>query len=182
MTEIDRIQNNINGEIPDGKYDVLQIKSIDNPEQELETFKQSVTIILQNIDLNEEDSEWESLLPEQLVSFTNQLAEYDYYKDELISHITPMIYKMKKVKKWEWYSSKLTENGFDVIMKGIFRGIFIPLIHHQGIPHSSIVIIRGGEEYPIIRSGIDVLKYRKWNPETLVLSKGKYSGKYGLRK
>ncbi|WP_299212945.1 hypothetical protein [uncultured Dokdonia sp.] len=181
MTEIERIQQNINGEIPEEDYDILKIIDIPNPEKELETFKQTIATIIQNINLHEEDSKWENLLPEPLIRFTNQLVEYDYYKDELISHITSMVYDVKKVREWEWYSSKLHSSGFDVIMKGVFRGIFTSIIHHQGIRHESIIIRRKDKEYPIIRSGIDVLRYRNWNPETLVLSKGEYAGKYGLR-
>ena len=168
MTELDRIKQNNNLEIPDGEFDILRIKNISNPKAELDIFKEIITTFLENQDLDEEDSEWESLLPKSIVAFTDQLTEEDYHKDDLISHIPAMLDGLKRLRKWEWYSSKLTEDGFEVIMKGIFRGIFLPILHHQGIPHRSLFIERDGKEYPT-KAVIDVLTYKTWNPETLEL-------------
>jgi len=79
-----------------------------------------------------------------------------------------MIDKVKDVRKWKWYSSKLNEGGFEVFFIGYFRGIFLPIIHHQGIPHTSMFIEVEEVEYPT-RALTDVLTYRKWNPETYEL-------------
>lgn len=168
MTEKEQILNNNNGEIPKGVYDIVRIKNIPNPEQELSTFKQTVIAFLDNKHLKPKDKKWEELLPKPLVQFTNQLKEEDFHKDDLISSIGTNIVTLQEVKDWEWYSSKLTKNGFEVYMKGMFRGIFLPMIHQQGIPHTSLFIEREGKEYPT-RALTDVLTYRKWDPNTLKL-------------
>lgn len=169
MTEKERVSNNNNGELPQGDYDIVKVKGIPNPEDELNTFKQTVITFLDNKTLDAEDPKWEELLPEKLVKFTNQLEEENYH-DQVLSNIPNIIDGLQDIRKWEWYSSKLLPDGFEVVMKGIFRAIFQPIIHHQGIPQKSISTIREGKEYPIIRSGIDVLLYRNWNPETYELS------------
>ncbi|CAD7802294.1 hypothetical protein CHRY9390_00907 [Chryseobacterium aquaeductus] len=168
MTEKEQILNNNNGEIPKGTYDIVRIKNIPNPEQELNTFKQTVIAFLENQKLKPENPKWEKLLPKPLVEFTDQLKEEDFHKDDLISSIGTIIVTLQEVKDWEWYSSKLTENGFDVYIKGEFYGIFLPIIHQQGIPHTSLYIVSDGKEYPT-RALTDVLTYRKWDPNTLKL-------------
>ncbi len=168
MKEKEQILNNNNGEIPKGEFDILRIKNIPNPEQELATLKQTVIAFLDNKDLDIEDPKWEELLPNALIEFTNQLKEEDFHKDDIITAIPNIINKLKEVKDWEWYSSKLTTNGFEVYMKGMFRYIFRPMIHQQGIPHTSIFVERDDKEYPT-RSLTDVLTYRKWDPDTLEL-------------
>jgi hypothetical protein len=170
MTEKERILNNNNGEIPDGAYDIVRIKGITNPADELATFKHTITAFLDNKNLHEEDAKWNTLLPRKIVRFTEQLEEDDYHKDDLISHIPSMIDGLKDIRDWEWYSSKLTNDGFEVIMKGIFRYIFRPLLHHQGIPHKSIYVEREGVEYPT-KSVIDVLTYKTFNAVTFELKK-----------
>lgn len=168
MTEKEQILNNNNGEIPTGEYDIIRIKNIPNPEQELNIFKQTVIAFLDNKNLDVKDPKWNELLPKALVQFTNQLKEEDFHKDDIITAIPNILNKLKKVKEWEWYSSKLTNNGFDIYMKGMFRGIFLPIIHQQGIPHSSLFIVSEEKEYAT-RALTDVLTYRKWNPDTLEL-------------
>lgn len=168
MTEKERIINNNNGEIPEGEYDIVRVKNIPNPEQELNIFKQTVITFLENKNLSAESEKWNEILPQALVRFTDQLEENDFHKDDILHNIGSIIDSLQQVKKWEWYSSKITKNGFEVYMKGMFRYIFRPMIHQQGIPHSSIFIEREGKEYPT-RSLTDVLTYKKWNPNTLKL-------------
>ena len=169
MTEQERIINNNDRELPEGNYDIIKVRGIINPEEDLNIFKQTVITFLDNVYLDAEDPKWEDLLPQKVIKFTKQLEEEDYV-DELLSNIPNMIGDMQDLRKWEWYSSKLFTDGFEVVMKGIFRGIFLPIIHHQGIPQKNIFIISENKEYPIIRSGIDVLIYRNWNSETYKLS------------
>ena len=144
----------------------------DFTDKELKTFKQTVTTFIENKDLNSRDPKWNELLPEKIIKFIDQLEEYDYHKDDMISSVPSMIYKLQTVREWEWYSSKLTNDGFEVYIIGIFRTIFLPLLHHQGIPHSNLFIESEGKEYPT-RALTDVLTYRKWDPEAMVLSPGK---------
>lgn len=171
MTEIERINQNTNGEIPSEKYDIIRVKNITNAEEELNTFKQSIVTFLNNKDLDSDDEKWKEILPEKLVKFTNQLVELDFRTDDLLIFIPSMIWDLQNVKDWEWYSSKVTDDGFEINMTGIFRVIFLPLMHQQGIPHSSMFIVREDKEYPT-RALTDVLTYRKWDPETMVLSPG----------
>ena len=170
--EIENIKNNTNGEIPNEKFTILRVKNVQFPEQELNDFKSSIKTFLENESLSDEDPTWKDLLPERVINFTEQLTEHDYLNDDLITHISNLIYKLQSVKQWKWYSSKLTATGFEVYFTGRFRSIFFPIPHHQGIPHSSLFIEREGVEYPA-KGLTDVLTYRKWNPETLVLSPGR---------
>lgn len=171
MTEIERINQNINGEVPSEKYDIIYVREINNAENKLTIFKQTVLTFIDNKDLDIHDELWNELLPEIIVKFTSQLNEIDFGIDDLLVEIPTIIYRMQKVKEWEWFSSKLNEDGFEVYMKGIFRGIFLPLLHQQGIPVENIFIERDSIEYPtrIVR---DVLSYRKWDAETMILSPG----------
>lgn len=168
MTELERIENNINGEQAPEIYTVLRVKNINNPEEELNTFKETISVIIRNKHLDWKDPKWYELFPEKVVKFTKQLKKIDYHKDDLISHIPSMVDKVKDVRKWEWYSSKLNDGGFEVFFIGNFRGIFIPIVHHQGIPHANIFTEEDGVEYPT-RALTDVLTYRKWNPDTYEL-------------
>lgn len=173
MSEKERILNNKEGELPNtATYDIISVRGVVNPEDELNTFKQTIIAFLDNKDLKEESSKWEKLLPKKLVEFTNQLEEDDYHKDDLLSHIPAMIDSLKRLREWEWYSSKLTPNGFEVVMEGMFRGIFLPVLHHQGLPHKSLFITRNGREYPT-RAITDVLSYKTFDPKTLKLKKKK---------
>lgn len=168
MTEKEKIVKNNNGEIPNGNYDIVKIKNIPNPEQELNTFKQTIIAFLENKNLDPENENWEKLLPKPLVEFTNQLKEDDFHKDDLITSIPNIIDTLQDVKEWEWYSSKIIKNGFEVFITGDFHGIFLPMIHQQGIPHASLFIESEGNEHST-RALTDVLSYRKWNPNTLEL-------------
>ncbi|MGM5630271.1 hypothetical protein O2K51_05155 [Apibacter raozihei] len=172
MTEKQRILTLNNGELPDEKYDILRIKNIPNPEDDLNAFKQSIIAFLENKNLSAESLKWEKLLPRKLVEFTNQLEDSDYHKDQLLMGIFGIVDWLQSIKKWEWYSSRITDHGFEVVTKGYFNGLFIPLVHQLGIPHSSIFIYTPGEkEYPIIRSGTDVMTYKTFDPITFELKK-----------
>lgn len=172
MTELERIENNIQGELPeDNVYEIIKIKGVQNPEDELNTFKSFIKTFLENKHLDRKDLKWNELLPQKVIKFTEQLKEEDYF-DELVSHISLMINDLKRVREWEWYSSKLTDDGFEVVVNGIFRGVFLPIIHHQGIPHKSIFFYtpeRGEFSLNKDNNGKDVLSYRTWNPETYEL-------------
>jgi hypothetical protein len=168
MTEKEQILGNNNGEIPEGEFDIIRIKNIPNPQQELNTFKQTVLIFLENSNLDAEDSKWEKILPQPLVQFTDQLKDEDFHNDDLITALPNIINDLQEIKEWEWYSSKLTKNGFEVYVKGMFRYVFRAMIHQQGIPHTSIFVERQGKEY-LTNSLKDVLTYRKWNPDSLKL-------------
>ncbi len=172
MTEIERINKNINGELPKEKYSFIIVQDVPNPKHELEIFKKTILTILENIGLHEESSKWDDLLPKQLVEFTNQLEEEDYHKDDLISHIPNMIRHFRDNRKWEWYSSTMLENdeGFEVIVTGVLDTVALPLIHHQGIPFTSIFLEENDKLYPT-RYITDVLTYKTFDTKTLKLKR-----------
>lgn len=170
MNELKRIKKNNELEIPEGIYDIVRVKNVSDPEKELDIFKKTISVFIENKDLNELDNKWKKLLPNSFVKFTDQLTDNDFGNDDIIQSIPSILNSLKDedIREWEWYSSKVTENGFEVIMNGIFRGIFLPLLHQQGIPHKSLFIERNGVEYPT-KALTDVLTYRTWNAETLEL-------------
>ncbi len=151
MTEIEKIKTNINGEIPGGKYDVLQVTDIDNPGEVLDNFKKSIIAIIQNDTLEYNDKKWEALLPEKIVQNVARFDEEDYKNDELVCSLKLMVYDVKSenLKEWTWFSSKLKDNGFDVYFQGIFRARFTSFIRFQGVLLSKIIIFRNGTSYPI---------------------------------
>jgi hypothetical protein len=170
MTEKERILNNNKGEMPGDTYSIVRVRGVENPAAELATFKETMIAFLDNSRLDDDDSRWNKLLPQKLIKFTRQLEEDDYHKDELISHIPAMLDNLKTIRKWVWYSSRVTGNGFDVIVTGRFRMIFLPLLHHQGIPHGSLFIEYDGVEYPT-RANTDVLTYKTFNPVSFEMKK-----------
>lgn len=169
MIEIERIEKNVNGELPDGNHQFIIVENIEKPEKALEIYKQSMLAILRNQHLHQEDPKWEELLPRQVVAFTNQLEEEDY-KDGLLSHIPAMVHSVVNIRNWEWYSSQLYEDGFEVIILGRDIGVIsYGLLHHQGIPQSSLAIGNATTKTKISGGGRDVLSYKTWNSETLEL-------------
>ena len=170
MTEIERIENNTNGELPEGgDYQYIIVEGINNPENELSIFKQSMKVLIENKNLHSESSKWRELLPKAVVAFINQIEEEDYRKDDLVSNIPNIVDSLTRIKNWDWYSSQLYDDGFEVVIKGKYvGGKSIILLHHQGLPHTSLFI--GGDNYKYPTKALtDVLTYKKWNPETLEL-------------
>lgn len=170
MIEVERIQDNVNGELPGGAdYQYIIVENIENPERELNIFKESMKALVENKNLSPESSKWKKLLPQAIVAFVNQLEEDDYHNDDLASNIPNIVDSLTRLKTWEWYSSQLYEDGFEVVIKGQdIGGKSITLLHHQGLPHTSLFI--GGEDYKYPTRGVrDVLSYKTWNPETLEL-------------
>ena len=170
MKELNRIDRNINGELPEeGEYQFIIVENVINPEQELEIFKQSMKTIIENKDLEPENSRWQKLLPKSVISFTNQLEEEDYHNDDLISNIPNIIDNLTRIRDWEWFSSQLYDDGFEVVIMGSdIGGKSKILLHHQGIPHTSLFI--GGDDYKYPTKAVrDVLSYKTWDPEKMEL-------------
>ena len=125
--------------------------------------------ILENKHVAWDDPKWEELFPKEVVAFTNQLEDDDY-KDELLSHISHFVDGILDVRNWQWYSSQLYDDGFEVVILGRdIGGIALRLLHHQGIPHSSLASGDDKTKFNVIWSGLDVLTYKKWNSKTLEL-------------
>ncbi|MAX71389.1 MAG: hypothetical protein CMC76_09865 [Flavobacteriaceae bacterium] len=169
MTEIERIKNNNNLELPVEKHEYIIVENIGNPEEALNTFKQSMLAILENKNVPWDSPKWDELFPKEVVAFTNQLQEEDY-KDELLSHLSHFVDDVRDVRSWEWYSSQLYEDGFEVVILDEDRkGMLWSLLHHQGIPHANLFSGDDKTKLSVIKAGLDVLTYKTWNPETLEL-------------
>lgn len=162
MTEIERIKNNIHGEIPKGKYDILHVEDIVNPKEVLEIFKQSIITILENKHLSYEDPKWEQLLPKKIVNIIHQFDDEDFKNDDLVCKVDMLVYDVlsNNLKEWQWYSSKIKDRGFEVCFEGIFRGGFTNWVRFQGIPLSKITIERNNTVYPL-KVYRDVMSYKK---------------------
>jgi hypothetical protein len=171
MKELDRIKSYINGELPEaGTFGYFIVENIDNPEMELTIFKQVVTTLLENPDLDSLSPEWEKLLPKQFVEFIEQLEDDDYRKDQLLSNIPRIIDSFREVREWEWYSSEILENGFEVVFTGIDRNVLgTVLLHHQGLPFSCLFSEEGEDFYETKNFGVDVLSYKKYDRQLLKL-------------
>ncbi len=167
MTEIERIQKNVNRELPDGDYFILRVEDIDNAKEVLEDFKQSMIIVLQNKNLHYKDEKWQKLLPKSIVEVTEQFEDEDYKNDDLLYDIPLMVNDILPTigkKDWEVYSSKLYSDGLEVIFSGDSRGVgplnFIRF-HKPGIPLKKITKERDGVVYPI-KVYKDVMSYRSF--------------------
>lgn len=163
MNEIQRIKNNIKGEIPNNKYDILRVNSIENSDEVLEILKKSIIVILQNSNLDYKDKKWESLLPKKIVNIVSQFDEQDYKNDDLVFSLSSIVDDVKDsdIKKWQWYSSKINNKGFEVYFDGVFSSRFTSFVRFQGIPLSKITIERNGIVYPIkVRK--DIMTYKKF--------------------
>ncbi|WP_291093904.1 MULTISPECIES: hypothetical protein [unclassified Empedobacter] len=142
MTELVNIKYNTKGEKPQKGYQIIYVRSIPHAKEVLDNFKNAVLTILKNIKLNDEDSKWNNLLPQGIVTKTKQLDSDDYANDEFLTDIDISIYKYQKIKDWEWYSSLEVENGFDIIVKGNFNTFqFISFIHCQNAPLANIRLV-----------------------------------------
>ncbi len=143
MTELQRITSNNNGEKPStGEYTIFTIEQIDNPYEILENCKKIVSVLLTHKELKPDSEKWKSLLPDRVVKFINQLDDLDYGNDEYLFSIPSIVssFQNSKIRKWEWYSSKLTESGFEITFNGwcSFKNYW--MIHCQMVPYSKFHI------------------------------------------
>lgn len=142
MTEQGNIKLNVKGETPSRGYQIVRIRNINNAKEVLANFKEAVLTILKNKNLSDEDSKWEKILPQGIVSKINQLDDNDKKYDEFLYSINSSIDDYQRLRDWEWYSSIEVEKGFDIIVKGKFNSWkFINFIHCQNVPLENIRII-----------------------------------------
>ncbi|MDR6968506.1 hypothetical protein J2X31_002529 [Flavobacterium arsenatis] len=162
MIEINNIKYNIKGEKPSIGYEIIHVRGIYNAKEVLENFKSSVITILKNINLNDEDTRWEKLLPAGIVDKIKQLDDDNFKYDELLDYLDSTINNYQEIKEWEWYSSLEVENGFDIIVKGDFNaGQFISFIHCQNVPLANIRIVNADKnEYYELKTFKDYTTYK----------------------
>ena len=162
MNEIKRITANINGEMPDDSITIIRVNGIDNAAEILDNFKKSVIAFLKHKKLDDESVRWKQLLPAKIIQFVNQLNDDDYSNDILLFPVHSIIYDMKKLKEWEWYSSKEAPKGFKVVVQGNFLPRFIWFIHCQNIPLIKISIEKNNKIYPL-KVYKDVTTYKSFD-------------------
>ena len=161
MQEIENIQTNNQGELPNAPYDVLQVSGLTQPAAALADYKQYVLTILQHPELDPNASEWERLLPSNLVEIVKGFVREDYVNDDGVCNIKSLVsdVRSKNIKKWTWYSSKVTEDGFEVYFEGIFRGRHTFPVRFLGIKASNILILRAGKTFHWLPRK-DVIEYK----------------------
>jgi len=160
MTESERIFQNINGELPKGEKTIIRVSNIQNPQKVLEECKQIVLDWLLIQSSSNDSAEWQKALPKQMVQLIHGLTHQDCRNDELLFGFDLLIDDWKRLKKWGWYSSKLTERGFEIVTTGSFSPRFIWLIHYQGIPYSKIWIMDDRRGHYAIDVLVDVTTYK----------------------
>ena len=133
MNELQRLNININGEIPEGKKTTVRVIGVTDPAKALANCKQAIKSFLLHQNLDENSTRWNSLLPDKITRFINQLNDDDYRNDELLYPVRIIIYDMKKLRQWEWYSSNEFPDGFEIVLKGSFAPRFVWFIHCQHI-------------------------------------------------
>lgn len=162
QTEIERIINNSNGEIPSESYEIFRIHNIQKPKEALKDYKKVILALLQNLDLNRKDEKWRTLFPPNLIKVIDAFEEEDYHKDDFAHPLQSLIYDFQSegLREWEWYSSKLNSDGFEVyVIGGLFRIRYYSHARFLGIPGSSISLQREGKIYPLkLRNDVIVYK------------------------
>lgn len=164
MTELERIDVSNDGKLPKGEKTIITVVDIDNAEQVLKNCKDVVKALLKNINLSKDDPEWSKLLPEVYIKFVDQLELEDKAKDSNIYFLNSMVGNFQKLREWEWYSSRILKNGFEIEMKGWFNSRFAWIIHYQNVPYSKIWIKtdRTDKKYTI-KVVTDVTTYKKFD-------------------
>ncbi len=139
MNEIERINKNIKGEIPKGEKTIIRIGNLKNPKESLDTAKATISAFLNNMAIQDDSEDWYELLPQKIVKFLAQLDQEDLKNDELLYPLDILIYELKN-KDWEWYSSKLLKDGFEIVTTNSFLPRYTWIFHCQNIPLSNIWI------------------------------------------
>jgi hypothetical protein len=143
MTEIEKINSNINGEMPEnGETTIFTVTEIENPDLVLDNCKQIVKALLSNNKTKPKSDKWRTYFPANVVAFIDQLTSDDFGNDEALWSIESIVedFQDPDLREWEWYSSKVEDNGFKIVFKGwcSFRNYW--MIHCQMIPYSKITI------------------------------------------
>ncbi|HEX7846214.1 MAG TPA: hypothetical protein VF476_10485 [Chitinophagaceae bacterium] len=148
MTEIQRIDNNTNGEIPGGDKTIFRVSGIANPLEALNNCKAVVRALILHPGLSPDDSDWKKIFPAVYVKFLSALDEDDYNYDDLLYPIDSVVedFQDADLRQWRWYSSKLNNDGFEIYFEGwcSFRNCW--LIHAQNIPYSKMEVYTDKEQ------------------------------------
>lgn len=161
MDEIDKIKKNITGREPKGLKTLIKVQNINRPKQVLETVKSIMIGFLENQTLNENSEQWNEIMPSKVIKFLNELNQEDFSNDDILFPLKSLILDLKD-RDWQWYSSKVNPNGFDIITTYSFYPRFCWMIHCQNIPLSKIRIEDDTYGNYIIEVVKDVTTYKKF--------------------
>jgi hypothetical protein len=147
MIEIDRIRENIGGEVPEDTSLELIIKADDASSRlsKIQEVALSIAFILNSEDnCVTEVSFWRENLPAWFVQTMTDVTIDDLFDEPSIWDFESWI-EAVNVRQWEWYSSILTENGFTIFLEtfGIPYQIdpFVYVINVSGVEHLNINIV-----------------------------------------
>ncbi|OPC01935.1 hypothetical protein BAS10_18500 [Elizabethkingia meningoseptica] len=143
MKEIERIETNVKGEVPDTTKMVITIKNVTNPQRVLDNTKEIMKAVSQYAYTNNwpSDEEWKSILPKWFVESMTEKSIEKIMKTKGQWHYESWIESMYH-RAWEWYSSKVEGNTITIVLKMlnlpyIFEQ-FLYIFYSQGIPMDSI--------------------------------------------
>ena len=122
-----------------------------------------IKVLLQHNDISKKSSKWRELFPERYIKFFDLIEDRDLENDELL-YTMPLVigdFQDPEIRKWQWYSCKLSDHGFEIVMEGRFNPMFLWFIHYLGIPYSKIWLTSDTREKYQFRTIKDVTTYKK---------------------
>lgn len=143
MKEIERIDIQNNGELPDSAQILIKVVNVENPKRILENAKEIMKTISQFAYTNTwpNDDKWEELLPNWFVkSMTSKTIE-EIMSTEGQWHFGSWIESMYH-RAWEWYSSKIESNTITIVLETlnipyVFEQFFY-IFYAQGVSLNNI--------------------------------------------
>jgi len=109
MTELERIQKNTKGELPQEGKTIITVSGIDRAEYKLGLCKAIISSFLKNKSMKHDDPMWNGIMPIPLVRFIRQIDETDMSNDHYLFPIPIYVNDLQTTKPWEWYSSELIQ-------------------------------------------------------------------------
>ena len=140
--EKNRIKEFTKGELPHEGYLSFLVNTL-HASEKLSLIKEVVTIIS---DYNESnwpsDEMWENLLPKWFLNKIEKYSPEEVIKNSSLLWDYGSWLDAMKYRGWEWYSSKINSNGFDIILIPITLPFSVnPLeyiIYETGVPIKNI--------------------------------------------
>lgn len=143
MKEIDRIEKNIQGELPDTTKMIITIENVKNPQKVLVKAKEIMKSISQYAykDNWPSDEEWKDILPKWFVESMTLKTDKELDEDDNQWHYESWVESMYH-RAWEWYSSKIDGDKIIIVLKMLnlpyIYEQFLYIFYAQGISMSSM--------------------------------------------
>lgn len=143
MKEIERIEQNIQGQLPNSPKMIITIEKVKNPEKIMDNAKEIMKIISQYAYTNNwpSDEEWKTILPQWFVESMTKKSIEEIMKNKGQWHFESWVESMYH-RAWEWYSSKIEGDKIIIVLEMlnlpyIFEQ-FLYIFYAQEIPMSNI--------------------------------------------